>query len=238
MRNANGCHFTRKNNNPWRKLLWKRLSIHLSDILKCQKCIFAFRHIFLSVRTVIQKRFSRRDFHKNALQLRLTTSKVTHILANLRLVRGFCQFLSVIISQNCREYDCIQRIQWFVCSGGSWYHRNRFLVTVISGIKSWADGGWIFMVLRCQKYENFNFHQNLCGSQRSVWDLLFSGETCSSKNPPFELDFWVRGGIGLCLKATFPTLLLTSVVLAGRKLTGKEHFRKSSISAFQNTKNY
>ena len=135
MRSANQCHFTHKNNNPWRNLLWKRLSIHLSDILKCQKIIFAFRHIFLSVLTGILKWFSRRDFHKNALQLRLTTPKATHSLANLRLVRGFCQFLSVIISQNCCEYDCIQRIQWFVCSGGSWYHRNWFLVTVISGIK-------------------------------------------------------------------------------------------------------
>ena len=99
------------------------------------KIIFTFRHIFLSVLTGILKWFSRRDFHKNALQLRLTTPKATHSLANLRLVRGFCQFLSVIILQNCCEYDCIQRIQWFVCSGGSWYHRNRFLVTVISGIK-------------------------------------------------------------------------------------------------------
>ena len=47
-----------------------------------------------------------------------------------------------------------------------------------------------------------------------------------------------RGGIGLCLKPTFSTLMLISVVVAGRKLPGNERFRKSSISAFQNTKNY
>ena len=47
-----------------------------------------------------------------------------------------------------------------------------------------------------------------------------------------------RGGIGLSLKPTFSTLMLISVVVAGRKLPGNERFRKSSISAFQNTKNY